>query len=88
MLQDTYNWAVGKSSDAADKVAGAAKDAESDAGQKASSLKKDADKDASRAHAEAKGYVESAQDSAKVHSQFANRSLSQSTSWPTWVWTT
>ena len=66
LLQDTYNWAVGKSSDAADKVSGAAKEAESDASGKASSLKKDADKDAGKAQAEAKGYVASAQDSAKV----------------------
>ena len=69
MLQDTYNWAAGKSSDAADKASSAAKDTEKDASGKASSLKSDADKEASKAKSEAKGYVQSASDATKVRSK-------------------
>ena len=65
-LQDTYNWAVGKGSETADKASSAAKDAEAKAGDKASDLQADADKDASQAKKEAKGYVAAAQDAAKV----------------------
>ena len=74
-MQDTYNWAAGKSSEAADKASSAAKDTESGARDKADDFKSGANKDASKAQSQAQDYLKSAQDSAKVR-------LSRSYGWP------
>ncbi len=63
-MQDTYNWATSK-------LSGAAKETQD--GVKKMNL--EANDQAGKAHSEAKGYVQSATDTLKVHSGFVIKSF-------------
>ena len=65
-MQDTYNWAAGKSSEAADKAGSAAKDTESGARDKAQDFRSGTKDNAKEAGSQAQGYMQSASDAVKV----------------------